>query len=126
MREAFEKALLADPYDRLTHLAFSDWLDENGFDDEAEFHRLWTPEWQQSDEYLRKLAEYHCVDFDAMVCGLKEDGFYVQRGSQTLERDFDNPQEREEFYDRFRIYIRDQDWNRHDEEFDIRPFSCSC
>lgn len=56
-REAFERAIAADRYDQDTRRVFADWLDENGFDDEAAFQREWTPRWQEAEDWLKGFAE---------------------------------------------------------------------
>lgn len=64
---AFLQALAEDPYDRATHYAFSDWLSERGLDDLAGWHRSWTPERQQGEDWLRDLARRGgrtCVNYD--------------------------------------------------------------
>lgn len=43
-RQAFLDAIKDDPRDETTHRVFADWLEEHGFDDEAQFHRDWTAE----------------------------------------------------------------------------------
>jgi uncharacterized protein (TIGR02996 family) len=55
-RQAFENALQQDRYDLATHLAFSDWLEENDCPEEAQFHRNWTKEWQESWDWMAWFA----------------------------------------------------------------------
>lgn len=55
-RDRFEEALLDNPYDEAVHRVFSDWLEEQGLDHEAEFHRLWTPAWQRAFEWISNFA----------------------------------------------------------------------
>lgn len=57
MREAFEEALRKDHYDEVTRMVFADWLDENGFDDEATAQRKWTREKQESEDWLREFVK---------------------------------------------------------------------
>ncbi len=57
-RKAFELAIATDPYDSTSRLAFSDWLEENGFDDEAlEQRRKAGVEWVEADKYLHDFLE---------------------------------------------------------------------
>lgn len=56
-REAFEKALESNKYDWDTRKVFCDWLEENGFDDEAAEHRLWTPDWQEAEDWIKAFCE---------------------------------------------------------------------
>lgn len=55
-KEAFLKAITADRYDQTTRWAFADWLEEHGYDDEAQEQRLWTREWQKSRDWLEDYA----------------------------------------------------------------------
>lgn len=64
---AFLKALGQDRYDEATHRAFADWLSEHGLDDEAEYHRLWTPERQAAEDHLRKVASECEMNYDAFM-----------------------------------------------------------
>jgi uncharacterized protein (TIGR02996 family) len=58
MREAFERAIKDNPMDRDTRLVFADWLEENGFDDEAAVQRAWTAErHREAEAYLEHFAE---------------------------------------------------------------------
>lgn len=57
-REEFEKHLEVNPYDFATRLVFSDWLEQEGFDDEAvEERRKATDKWMNAREYFRHLSE---------------------------------------------------------------------
>lgn len=55
-RASFEAAIKENRYDTAIRRVFADWLDENGFDDEAVFHREWTAEWQRAEDWLRNFA----------------------------------------------------------------------
>lgn len=55
-QEAFIKAIQDDAYDQATHMAYADWLMEEGMDTEAEWERNWTKERQESEDFLRDLA----------------------------------------------------------------------
>ncbi len=55
-RQAFLDAITADRYDHATRLVFADFLNENGYDAEAEEQRRWTPEWQRAWDWFEKLA----------------------------------------------------------------------
>lgn len=58
MREAFIQALRDNPTDAVTHAAYADWLEENGFDDEAGVQRAWTlAKHQAAEEFMREYAE---------------------------------------------------------------------
>lgn len=56
---AFKEAIAKDRYDESNHRAFADWLEENGYDDEAVIQREWSVEGQLiaesfMDEFLKK------------------------------------------------------------------------
>lgn len=53
-RESFEAALKKDVYDEVTHKVFADWLSENGFDEEAEYHYTWTKEKQEAIDWIHE------------------------------------------------------------------------
>lgn len=55
-QKTFEILLKEDPYGINLRLVYSDWLEEQGLDDEAAEHRRWTPEWQRAEDYLREYA----------------------------------------------------------------------
>ncbi len=50
-RAAFEKAIDENPLDSNTHLAYSDWLQENGEHRESALHKE-IATWAQADKYL--------------------------------------------------------------------------
>lgn len=55
-------------YDRDLHMIFADWLEENGYDDEAVLERKWTPERQEAEDWLRALASNSgetCLNYGA-------------------------------------------------------------
>jgi uncharacterized protein (TIGR02996 family) len=54
--EAFLAAIQKDRYDEATRRVFADWLEENGYDDEALEQRRWTREKQEAEDWLRELA----------------------------------------------------------------------
>jgi uncharacterized protein (TIGR02996 family) len=61
-KAAFEQAIEENPYDATTRKVFADWLEENGFDDEAVIQREWTPEKMHAaeafmDDYAAQLSE---------------------------------------------------------------------
>jgi len=145
MRKAFEDVLSKDPYDELTHKAFADWLLEQGLDSEAEYHLLWTKEWQESKDYLENYAEdcgYHYTEYpDDEPCikitlemvvegtenflntwntdwGYPEGENWVQLGSEAARDNFN----KEEFWKHYQIYMRKE----IDKEKHKNPFSCSC
>jgi uncharacterized protein (TIGR02996 family) len=71
-KKKFEEAIKADRYDGDLRLVFSDWLEENGLDDEAVVQRAWTKEKQQAEDWLRDFAS-KCGDTCVEVYG---SGYY--------------------------------------------------
>lgn len=65
-RQRFEAAILNDQEAELPHKAFSDWLDENGFPDEATYHRNWTIQ-VAAEEWLRAFADQVDADYHEMM-----------------------------------------------------------
>lgn len=56
-KAGFEAALKENPYDCDTRLIFADWLEENGFDDEAvEQRRKATPEWVEAHKAIEDFS----------------------------------------------------------------------
>lgn len=80
-RRAFETALAADRYDELTHRAFADWLDEQDQPELADFHRRWTREWQQAEDWLKAFAEEAAEGADPAVTFQK----VIEAGRVALE-----------------------------------------
>ena len=135
MREAFETALRENVYDELTHRAFADWLYENGFDEEAEYHALWTKEWQQAKEGLEDFAarlkkeEGDDVTIEELVnVGTR----YIETGKRTTVGDFlgmgltnfvwEHPELLDKFWVDWKVFTRyqgDKDLNRVND-----PFGC--
>lgn len=58
-RQAFEAAIAAAPDDEAPRKIFADWLDENGFEDEATYQRRWTVEVRKAEEWFKQLASQH-------------------------------------------------------------------
>jgi uncharacterized protein (TIGR02996 family) len=57
MKDIFEKILKENRYDTLTRNAYADWLEENGFDDEAVEQRCCTSsEWIEADKWMHDFA----------------------------------------------------------------------
>ena len=61
-KQPFLRAIEADRYDKAVRLAYADWLEERGYDDEAVLQRAWTVERQEAEDWLRWFADecgYH-------------------------------------------------------------------
>lgn len=81
-KRAFLDALMKNPYDEVTHRVFADWLEEHGLDDEAVWHREWTPKRQKSYEYMCSFAEECSTNYDVLMQKAQEyldeeDYFYL-------------------------------------------------
>lgn len=70
-KKALEDALAADRYDLAAHRVLADLLEEAGLDDEAEFHRSWTPEWQRAydaaERWLYEFAESVGLSYEQVI-----------------------------------------------------------
>ena len=81
MREAFEKAIKDNPMDRDTRLVFADWLEENGFDDEAAVQRAWTAErHREAEAYLEHFAEECSGGYEEIIVTTVDDLIRVANG----------------------------------------------
>lgn len=80
LREAFEKAIEADPYDIQTRREFSDWLDENTDEaDLAAFHRETTREQiKEGEQFLKGFAVSCGGAFTDLIERLRK---YVKEGT---------------------------------------------
>lgn len=143
-REAFKKVLKENPLDDAARLVFSDWLEENGFDDEAVRMR----QWRAAYDYMVKIAAVaggSCVEYVDMDDGsydteevsdytvedmieagqnyLEHGDFLTQVGHSSL-RDY---VDRKEYWKNWEIVTgvtppKTDKWG-----YDIGiPFSCSC
>lgn len=56
-RAAFEEALRRDRYDKTTRRVFADWLMENDCPEESDFHRRWTKEWQEAEDFVKDFCK---------------------------------------------------------------------
>ena len=65
-RQAFEEALKENRYDEACHKIFADWLDEHDQPEEADWHRKWTKERQEAEDWMRDFASkcgVHCTNY---------------------------------------------------------------
>lgn len=65
--KAFLLARAADPHDMVTCKVFADWLDEHDRPEEADGHRKWTSERQESKDWLRGFAEDLCMSYEFLM-----------------------------------------------------------
>lgn len=68
-REKFEAAIDENPLDDVTRKVFADWLDENGFPDEAIRQRDWEAVKKASMEWIEDFAAGIASDDDAGIVG---------------------------------------------------------
>lgn len=122
-RAAFEAALKENPYDATTHFVFADWLEENGFDDEAAWQRSWTRERQEAEDWLKVYAaRMNCYDdpeaaFNGLVEGLRTKELFAHGSDLHGLYDLHDA---EDLREHARTYLGlEIDWNRF-------TFSCSC
>lgn len=147
-RERFESAIAADRCDSTTRLIFADFLEENGFDDEAvEQRRCASPEWVESARFMedfasrggqtcdnydgwadKEEAEWRAVTFEEVVQAghsfvlSNGDDYYTQHGEEGL-RDLMYGREGELYWKHWGILtdIETPEYLRSQ-----GPFSCSC
>lgn len=137
MRDVFEKTLNENPYDKTSRLIYADWLSENGFDDEAEFHRAWTVDWQHAKEWFDDFAEEHDVPLNEVLStaqgfyNAEKDGrnyrlwdlLYTQDGNDSLRDFMYEDENRIEFWKNYCTFAR---LEMVDGLTEVQPFSCSC
>jgi uncharacterized protein (TIGR02996 family) len=140
MREAFLAALKEDRYDEVTHRAYADWLEENGFDDEAVVHRRWSAEEQQkSEEWLDEFAKEISQEGYLYEDGVERDELTREKLIEYGQSYLENPRwfgaylnyltpdcvyrDRREFWKHFAVVT----WRTVPEEHrEATFFSCSC
>jgi hypothetical protein len=135
-----------------THRAFSDWLEEHGFDDEAQVQRRWTPDRQHAEDRLRDLAQicgfnYYDWDEEGNESGeeityeqmiqtgynyLERGDYFTQIGSETA-RDVVQGEVAEQFWKDWSTVTGvdlpatdKHDWPKDRPWDNPSPFSCSC
>ncbi len=60
----FDKAMQADPDNESIHRVYADWLSERGRDDEAEYHRRWTPAVRIAEQWFENMGGEHFNPYD--------------------------------------------------------------
>lgn len=63
----FVAVLDRDRFDKDTRMIFADWLEEQGYDDEAAFQRSWTREWQEARDHLFLCAAECRITYDELL-----------------------------------------------------------
>jgi hypothetical protein len=144
-RDTFEAAIKADRYSQALHFAFADYLEEHGLDDEAAEQRRWTPEWQESVDWLHDFVQRTggtCTNYNEAVCAADEQladityeqliqaghdwilngDDFVQHGSDNARNLMQHNEVREQFWQHWAIAARTE----VAEDKRGRLFSCSC
>lgn len=97
-RESFEAALKKDVYDEVTHKVFADWLSENGFDEEAEYHYTWTKEKQEAIDWIHEWEDKLNLSKGQLLWTKPEDAYeIISVGDAENERNEFCEYRREEF-----------------------------
>jgi uncharacterized protein (TIGR02996 family) len=95
-REVFEAALRDDWNDLPTRLVYADWLDENGYPDEAELQRQWPQIQAKARRYLDDLvARYSPYENDVDEAG---NVIHIRDGARTHKELLQCLQDHEGFY----------------------------
>ncbi len=138
--KVLREALAKDKWNTLTHMALADLLEEQGLDDEALYHRLWTKEWEQSKDRLEEFGRQHGGvyndDYDSttempleQLIGIMkewvetydpEEGYgndYTQYGRSSLQGNYTK-----ELWKDYEVYTR----SKVEDNAKKSPFSCSC
>lgn len=124
-KAAFLAAITENPYDRAARLAYSDWLEERGLDDEAEIQREWTPTRQaQAEERVDAMASACQMERSELLTLAHE---YLDTGDWFTCEGFDTPEEvydmRETFWLDFMVLTgRPVPSDKREDRF----ISCSC
>lgn len=101
--QAFLDVLEADPLDITTRRVYSDWLLEHGRDDESEFHREWTIECRNSEDWIRGFAYELGISFTMLMQearAYQETGHWLCLGDETPDRVFSDTKAFWEHYQR--------------------------
>ncbi len=146
-RTAFEEAVNGDlKWDMATHMAYADWLMEHDEPELSEKHRLWTPEWQEAEDYFirfAKAATEENYDTGEMVVPSLEQIIeaatnkvdhgrhgVIGYSGYTAERLIESEEDRKEFWDNWEKYTRRKvgdkvkiAWGDEEEDLDT-PFTC--
>lgn len=129
-KEAFEKAIQDNRYDQTLRWAYADWLEMNGFDNEAKIQRSWTREKQESEDwlldYIRRLNEYYDsgINYEELleICQCELNGKYHDKSClPVVTPDFVRESQEELWLHYHRVTERPIKGTG-----ELQPFSCSC
>lgn len=125
LHAAFLKSLQENPYDKVTRLAFADYLEEQGMDSEAQEQRSWTPEKQKAEEWLRKFAGEVAIPYSEVLQAgydfAEYQNYYTQWGREDA-RNAMTEEVQKEFWNNWQIVTGIQ----VPEDKQGSVFSCSC
>lgn len=125
---AFKTAIEANPRDWDTRKVFADWLEDNGFDDEALEQRNWTEAKQSGIEWLTKFASDNDITYEEAILAGRDLVKYGNRyipgdGNMSPQEAMDDEETREGFWKHFESATGIEVSEKDKEE---RAFSCSC
>jgi uncharacterized protein (TIGR02996 family) len=126
-KAAFEAAIKDNRYDQATRLVYADWLDENGFDEEAGRQRAWTPEWQAAVDHLTEVGKALELDYEETLQAALEFLTIGRRHVLDFEPPgFDTVSEREAFWNAVWTITGRRPQDHNGWPWLSRPFSCAC
>ncbi len=116
-RAEFERAMRDNPDDIATHRIYADWLSERGHDDEAAYHRRWTPAVRVAERWFENLGGQHFNPYDIdsekgipaeelIQAGhdwLAKGESYTQHGDETLQEFMWDEFNRRQFWDNWEM-----------------------
>jgi uncharacterized protein (TIGR02996 family) len=123
MMAGFTKALKDNPRDHDTRLVFADWLEERGKDDEAMDLRKWTPEWQDSVDWMHSFVERANQSYEYVMTCAKNGQHNVEEGFTSDEFSNAYEEDEEEFWKHYQIITRTTPEDEIDKHI---SFYCSC
>lgn len=120
-KQAFLEAIEMDRYDEITRRVFADWLTENGFDDEAQYQREWTPRLQQAIDFIVKVAQDCEMSYEEFTGRIDK---YLETG-HLLGLPMNIPEEDpswEKFWEEYHIVTKKDVTLVRDK----KPYFCNC
>lgn len=128
-REAFEAKIDEDPLDDVARKVYADWLDENGFPEEAIRQRDWEAVKAASMEWIEEFATDISTDDGSYYSGemlIKIAKRYVENGSTEYDNEasFDSDSlDWNEFWKHYEIVMSKK---VKPTEYADHPFRCAC
>lgn len=132
MREVFLTALKADRTDQASRNVFADWLDDNGFEDEATFHRGWKVEINgKAEDWLRDFAQKVDLEYEEVIyaghLGLKGEALNTEINMDPENYFWGEGEDRsiKKFWECWELATGIKAEFQDQDPFDV-PFRCSC